>query len=351
MKFITHSLLQLVLALLLSGSFFSCSSSNDTPKENSAAPADTTPLGKQISALDKEIASDPGNAELIHRRARLFMQKGDMTAAMSDITRVMQIDSSQSDYWITMADIHLASAKAAQSKRALEKSLELDPKNKLGYEKLAELYFIAQQYKESIAKLDEVLKLDINNPKAYFMKGMCFRDMGDTTRAISSFQTSIEQKPDYYEPFMQLALIYHSRNDKLALQYYDGALRINPGSTEALYSRGLWYQENEKNFDKAIQDYTSAVQLNPKLETAHFALGYLHFQYLKVYDQAIRHYNDAISAAPNWPEAYFNRGLCYEALGNVAAANADYEKALKIRPDYQAALNALGRVNTPLPGK
>jgi tetratricopeptide (TPR) repeat protein len=351
MKLIPRSLLYLLLALLTGAGFTSCTSSNNSTQDTSSTPADTTPLGKQIYALDKEIASDPDNAELFHQRAKLLMQKGDMTGSMNDMTRVMQIDSSKSDYWLTMADIHLASAKAAQSKRALEKSLALDPKNKLGYEKLAELYFIAQQYKESIAQLDEVLKLDINNPKAYFMKGMCFRDLGDTTRAVSSFQTSIEQKPDYYEPFMQLALIYHNRNNKLALQYYDGALRINPKSTEALYSRGLWYQENEKNYDKAIQDYTSAVQLNPKLETAHFALGYLHFQYLKVYDQAIKHYNDAVSAAPNWPEAYYNRGLCYEALGNVAAANADYEKALKIRPDYQAALNALGRVSAPLPGK
>ncbi|MBK9636705.1 MAG: tetratricopeptide repeat protein [Bacteroidetes bacterium] len=94
----------------------------------------------------------------------------------------------------------------------------------------------------------------------------------------------------------------------------------------------------------AVQDYTNAVQLNPKAAKAHYALGYIHYQYLKVYSQAIVHFNDAINADPNWPEAYFNRGLTFETMGNVAAAQADYEKALKLNPNYKNAEVALARV-------
>lgn len=347
-----YRLIRPILPIAFIGfTLFSCNPSGEKSADSATILADTTPIGKEIYALSLKIEDEPDDHSLLQQRAKLYLQKGNLPASMNDIDAALKMDSTVADYWLTMADVQLASGKAGQSKRALEKSLSLDPKNKLAYEKLAELYFIAQQYKACISQLDEVLKLDINNPKAYFMKGMCFRDLNDTSRAISSFQTSIEQKPDYYEPYLQLAMIYHNINNKLALQYYDGALRVNPKSTDALYDRGLWYQEKERNYDKAIQDYTSAIQLNPKLERAHFALGYIHYQYLKVYDQAIRHYTDAISAAPNWPEAWYNRGLCYEAQGNIAAANADYEKALKIRPDYQAALKALGRVNTQLPAK
>jgi tetratricopeptide (TPR) repeat protein len=146
------------------------------------------------------------------------MQRMDVANAMLDMEKVMSMDTTKADYFLTLADVHLGASKPGKSKAALEKCLSLDPKNKLAYEKLAELYFLVQQYKESLANLDEVLKLDITNPKAYFMKGMCYRDLGDTTKAISSFQTAIEQKPEYYEPYMQLALIHHARNNKLALQ-------------------------------------------------------------------------------------------------------------------------------------
>jgi tetratricopeptide (TPR) repeat protein len=263
---------------------------------------------------------------------------------MLDMEQVLKRDTTVAEYFLTLADVHLAATKPGRSRAALEKCLSLDPKNKLAYEKLAELYFIAQQYKEAIANLDEVLKLDITNPKAYFMKGMCFRDMGDTSRAISSFQTAVEQKPDYYDAELQLAILYHAKKDPLALQYYNAALRMNPKAKDVLYNRGLWYQDVERNYDQAIQDYTSAVTIDPTYAEAHFALGFLHYQFLKVYDQAIRHYTDAINAQQGWAEAWYNRGLCYEALGNIAAASSDYSKALEIYPDYSLAREGKIRV-------
>ncbi|MFN8154331.1 MAG: tetratricopeptide repeat protein [Bacteroidia bacterium] len=329
--------------------FFSVACKQEVKKApSSVAVQDTTPLGLQIAEVSRKIGENPNNADLFHERAKLHMQRMDVANAMMDMQKVLSIDTTKADYFLTLADVHLGASKPGKSKAALEKCLSLDPKNKLAYEKLAELFFLVRQYKDALKNLDEVLKLDITNPKAYFMKGMCYRDLGDTTKALSSFQTAIEQKPDYYEPYLQEAMIYHARNNKLALQYYDGALRVNPKSIDALYGRGLWHQENERNYDLAIQDYTSAVQVSPKAARAHFALGYIHYQYLKVYDQAVKHYNDAIQADSTWPEAYYNRGLSYEAMGNIAAANQDYSKAMMLRPNYSNAQQAAARVNKPV---
>lgn len=338
----------IIFAALILFMVASCSQKKGSDVTENGGVQDTTPIGKQIAEISMKIGEDPKNADLIHERAKLHMQRMDVANAMIDMEKVLSIDTTKADYFLTLADVHLGATKPGKSKAALEKCLQIDPKNKLAYEKLAELYFLVQQYKEAIANLDEVLKLDIKNPKAYFMKGMCYRDMGDTTKAVSSFRTTIEQKADYYDAYLQLAMIFHAKNDKLALQYYDGALRVNPKSVDALYGRGLWYQENERNYDKAIQDYTSAIQIAPNSSRSHFALGFIHYQYLKVYDQAIKHYNDAIAADSTWPEAYFNRGLCFEAVGNIAAANQSYEKALQLNPKYGNAAQALGRLNKPM---
>jgi tetratricopeptide (TPR) repeat protein len=75
-------------------------------------------------------------------------------------------------------------------------------------------------------------------------------------------------------------------------------------------------------------------------------LGFIHYQYLQVYDQAIRHFSDAIQADPKWPEAWFNRGLSYEAKGDIAAASNDYRKALELNPRYSNAQNALQRIGS-----
>lgn len=334
------------LGCMVLGMAVTSCSSKKSPDESNVALQDTTPIGKRIADLSTKISKDPKNPQLFNDRAVLHLQRNDVANALMDMEKVMSMDTTNASFFLTLADVHLASGKPGKSKAALEKCMSLDASNKLAYEKLAELYFIAQQYKDAIKNLDEVLKLDITNPKAYFMKGMCYRDLGDTTKAVSSFQTAIEQRTDYDDAYLQLAMIFHNRNSKTAIQYYDGAIRANPKNTDALYGRGLFYQENERNFDQAVQDYTNAILINPKVANAHFALGYIHYQYLKVYDQAIIHFNDAINVSPNWPEAYFNRGLTYETQGNVAAAIADYEKAIKINPSYKAAELALVRVKS-----
>jgi tetratricopeptide (TPR) repeat protein len=209
--------------------------------------------------------------------------------------------------------------------------------------KLAELHFYVREYKQSVNYLDQVLMKDRHNSKAYFMKGMNFKEMGDTTKAISSFQTTIEQNPEYYAAYMQLGILYQVKNDPLAVQYYNSALNLNPRSTEAIYGRAMYHQENQE-YNKAITDYTQILQLEPNNANAHFNLGYIHQVDLKIYDQAIKHYTDAIAADPQYAEAYYNRGLTYETLGNIAAAAADYKLAIQFRGEYPAAEAGLRRV-------
>ena len=336
------------LSILFIGVTFlsSCKQKQQEVKENTvvAASTDTSAIGKKISELSASLLTDNKNADLYHQRAKLYIQKREMEKAAMDIQKVMQLDTTKAEYFITLSDICLAGNKPRRAKYALEKCISLDPKNKEGNMKLAELYFIARQYDQVFKYLNNILKEDVHNPKAYFMKGMAYKELGDTTKSISSFQTAIEQEPKYYEPFMQLGVIYTLKNNKLALQYFDGAINIDPRSEEALYGRGMWYQEHQHDFDKAIQEYTTITQLNPKNTHAYFNLGYIHYQYLKVYDEAIKHYSEAINIDPEYAEAIYNRGLCYETVGNIGMARIDFEKALQLHPDYSLAAQALERV-------
>ena len=348
MKISQNYIFAIMLFIAAATLFESCKQKPEEATENAvtAAPADTSAIGKKITDLDLKIQADPANAALYNERAKLYMQRQEFEKAALDVKKVMQLDTTKAEYFITFSDLSLAANKPGLAKAALEKCLALEPQNKEGNMKLAELFFIARQYDKVFKYLNDILKVDIHNPKAYFMKGMAYKEMGDTAKSISSFQTAIEQESKYYDPFMQLGIIYTLKNNKLALQYFNGAITINPRSEEALYGRGMWYQEHAHDYDKAIQDYTSIIQLNPKNKSAHFGLGYIHYQYLKVNDQAIKHFTDAINADPSYAEAIYNRGLCYETVGNIGMARADYEAALRLRPDYTMASSGLSRVGS-----
>lgn len=333
-----------LLLLCLLGTFLSCKGPSGKKEDSPPVVIDTTPIGKQLAEISRQITAHPYDASLYSIRAKIHLKRNDVNNAAMDITQALKLDSTKADFYLTASDVSLASGVPGQSIVALNKALELDTANIKAREKLAELYFIAMQYDKSIHYLDEILRRDIHDAKAYFMKGMNFKEKGDTTRAIGSFQTAIEQRADYYDPYIQLALIHTARGNKLALQYFEGALRLDPKSEEALYGRGMYYQEVQHDYDKAIQDYTNITLINPKNRNAWYNLGFVHYQYLKVYSEAIKHYSKAIECDPQWPEAWFNRGLTYETMGDIAHAKSDYEQAIKIRPDYEKAKIALGRV-------
>src|SRR5690606_20198646 len=81
------------------------------------------------------------------------------------------------------------------------------------------------------------LRIDPYSPDPYFTRGLIYRsDYYITGReeswkiAVSSFQTAIEQEPDYYEAYVELGVMHAEKGDSIALEYYNSALDIYPES-------------------------------------------------------------------------------------------------------------------------
>ncbi len=302
-------------------------------------------LPDKLASLNQRIVGDPKNADNYNQRAKYFFEQKDLAAASKDILDAITLDSSKADYYVTLSDIFFAGGKSAQSKRSLEKSLQIDANNKDALLRMAELYLYVKDNKKSIEYLDKVLKIDVNTPKAYFIKGMDFKELGDTAKAISSFQTTIEQDVEYYNAYIQLGLLYAARRNPLALNYYKNALKIDPKSIEALYNTAMFLQDNNE-LNKAIETYTQLLKIDPQNKYANYNLGYIHFEYLKVYAEAIKHFTNAINCDNRYAEAIYMRGLCYETLGDIQKASADYNLSLTIAPGYEKPLLGLQRLGS-----
>lgn len=319
----------------------SCGNQNN---DDSVTSTDTTTSGKAIAELTAKISLDSSKADLFYKRSKLYYDKNDLQLSVDDIVKAISLDSTKTDYYMLYADLSFQGNKIKNAKAALEKAYSLDNENYNAALRLAELYLYLRQNNQSLQYLDTVLAKQPGNEKALLMKGFNYKEKGDTTAAVKIFQKAVDNNPDFYDAQMQLGVLMQAQNNKLAVNYYNNALRIKPASEEALYGRALWYQDHD-DFNKAIQDYTSIIQVNPKNKNAHFNLGYMHHIGLKVYSEAIKHYTNAINADPNYAEAYYNRGLCYEFVGNLLPAREDYSKAMQLRENYTVAQEGLARVS------
>src|SRR3954469_11746002 len=273
----------------------------DSEKKN-----DSTVINASASleVLNQKILAEPKNPDLLHERAKYYLDKKDYPNCYVDMMSVLIQDSSKAAYYMTLSDLYFYTNKTRGSKKALEKAIELDGKNIEALLKLAELHLYVGQNKESIEYINKALAIDMYNAKAYFMKGMNYKDLKDTSKAISSMQTAIEQDKTYYHAYMQVGLLLAAKKNPLALQYYKNALQIVPNSTEAWYATGKFYQDMG-DWDNAINTYNALATADAKNKSARYNLGVIYLLNLKKYPQALEQFTKAIQVDSNYVEAYY----------------------------------------------
>lgn len=296
-----------------------------------------------LQNINLAIRNDINNKDLYLQRAQLLSEIKDYDAAISDVNRAIAIDSANVDAYLLLSDIYSESGNLAKVRDVLEKALQKDPNHAPTHIKIAELFLYAKNHEQSLKHADLAIKSDMYNANAYFIKGFNFMEMGDTTKAISSFQTAVEQKPDFIDAYLQLGLLYSMQDNPLALEYLNNIFEIEPNHREALYTYAMYAQTHEM-FNEAIQAYTKLANAYPSFKEAHYNLGYVHMYYLTLYREATIYFTDAIRAEPNYYQAYYNRGYSFELMGDIANAAKDYKKALSIKPDYTLAAKGLERV-------
>lgn len=98
------------------------------------------------------------------------------------------------------------------------------------------------------------------------------------------------------------------------------------------------------HFKRAVKSNLGSERLIPALNN-YCAVEYA----LNNLENAEKVCSEAISEDRRYWRAYVNRGNVRTALGKLDAARADYEKAIKLKPNSQLAQNALANFQKPNP--
>ncbi len=324
--------------------FFSCGSGAEEQQEGGQSLPGIAPHQDQaIAAVTELLEKDSRNASLWVQRAQLFYEKGGYDEAIMDMASAMKIDSVTAEYHHLLADIYMDYFKSRLALATMQRAAALHPQRIATLLKLCEIQLILKMNQESMETIDKVLRIDPQNADAYFMFGLNFKELGDTARAVGSFQKAVEFEPALTDAWINLAQLRAARKEPNAIRFFDAAILSDTANAQAWMSKAD-YQWEQGDLRGAIATYRSLIGVEPENANAYYNIGLVYME-LDSFVQARDHFNITVNHNQLYYKAFYYRGLAAEKLGDLKAARADYEHAVKMAPNFDKAREALAALD------
>lgn len=292
-----------------------------------------------VQSITEQINSAPDKASLYYERGRAFEKIEKDSLALKDFKKAASLDSTKAEYFSAVGDLLFEHKDITGSVLWIEKALTLNPEDPKAHLKLAKMFLFIKDYNGAFKQINTVLRADVYNAEGYFLKGMIYKDMKDTSHAISSFRTAVQVAPDYRDAVIQLGLVYSTMGDAIALKYFDNAFKMDTTDVFPLFAKGVFYQDKNQ-FEQAKAEYKNVIMHEREYPDAYYNTAFILMQQDSL-DKAWRQYDILTKIDPASAEAYYNRGFCSEKMGKKQEAIADYKQALVFDDQYANAKEAL----------
>jgi tetratricopeptide (TPR) repeat protein len=155
-----------------------------------------------------------------------------------------------------------------------------------------------KDFKGAIKDLDRAIELQKDYAAAYYVRAICYGELGEANKANIDFSKVLELNPNYKEVFVNRAYYVKAQNN---------------------------------DFEGAINDYNRFIELNAEGNNA-FAFNNRGFANYKLgnHSQALEDINSSIRIDPKNSYAFKNKALILIALDSLDNACSNLNKAIEL---------------------
>ncbi len=290
-------------------------------------------------SLDSLILKYPDSVTLLVKRGKLYFEEYQIEKALNDAAKAFRLDSNSIDTRLLYADVinNLPGRSIndiASAQKHFEWIITKDKKNIHALVSLASTYAQQMDFDNSFTYINKALKIDQKYRDAYTLKGSNYLKLGNMKLAKSSYETAIQQDPDFYEAYLMLGSLYQSENNPVCIEYYTTAAKLRPNNLDVLYAYA-YAMQTYNQVDKAKEIYRKMIEIDPNYVESNFQLGYIKQWLENDLDSAMYFYSNAIQIKTDYVEAWHNMGICYLDKGDKPKALQSFRKALEFDPEFE----------------
>ena len=202
-------------------------------------------------------------------------------------------------------------------------------------------------YEEALQTCDRALR-SYQSPQLWNCKALTLYSLERYESAVKAYDEAIEIAPEDVWLWNNRGEAYAKlqQTDK-AISDFKKAINLAPGKSFVPWNNlgKLYYQQ--RDYDKAVDAYEQALTVKPDYLPALIGLGNVK-KSSRLYDDAAESYNRALAINPDYYEAWYGKGSVAEYLQQYQNALEYYQRASQLKPNWEAAGNALARIEEKL---
>lgn len=196
-------------------------------------PDKTLEIVREIRDRKRTVSISPADdIELVRLESLAYFGKGD-TAGAERILQEARKEYPREDALLdTMFYLFFGTRRFEKGLEAIDEQLKLNPKNIRAYSNRGATYIELKDYPKAVAALDQALKLDASNANALRNRAIAKLKSGDLDAAEKDYNELKKIAPDSHVVFFGLGEVSYARKDKgAAIRHYENFLKVAPTGT------------------------------------------------------------------------------------------------------------------------
>lgn len=300
------------------------------------------------AAYRRALAAEPGNADALHLLGVACHQSGRHAEAAQLIERAIAAHP-KPDYWYNIGHVHLAMRDLSRAEDAFRQAVALAPRHAEALFHLGRLQSrhdpagAIDCYRRAIEEKPDFVDARVN-------LALLANAMGDAAEAIGQLEEALTLRPDDADIHNNMGIVRRGTAPVRAVEDFRRALALNREHTEARINFAKLLCSTRQHAE-AIELLRSALDRRPEDADLRMlmasALGEIN-----ELDEAIRQSELAIAAMPQSARPLVALGKLYLRFGRFDEAYRCHMKARKLDPlDCDALVGTLKHLKSRLPAE
>ena len=229
-----------------------------------------------IEAFSGAVALKPDSMVAYFKRGSVYLDQGELDAALRDLRRATEIDPSALRPLELGGDVSVALGRADRAVERYEAYVALDEQNARVLYKLGLARYRAGRPAAAIEPLQQALALDPALGEAHYVLGLVERDRNRLPAARASLERSVRLSPAGQTASREaLAEVYGLEGDYTkSIHQLEALAALEPSRADRLVAVGL-AQARAGRADAAVTTLSRAVERFPEAPQAYAALGHV----------------------------------------------------------------------------